>query len=197
MKAKQLSTALARRVEELAPILLPEGKRAGNYWQAGDITGGAGSSLYLHLTGPMRGQWRDAATGQHGDLLDLIALQHNITIAEAMIKAPALIGNRDLSPVERVGSKNLEYDTKKTAIALWQRARPLMTPYGAYGQAYLKARGLDLFKCPDLRFHRGAWLDVTDCLQDVPASYEITRTKQGRSVVTLPALVAAVRRRRR
>ena len=42
-----------------------------------------GRSLYVRLSGPTSGpgaagKWTDSATGQHGDLLDLIALNMGI-----------------------------------------------------------------------------------------------------------------------
>ena len=52
-----------------------------------------GRSLYVRLQGPdygpgAAGKWTDAATGEHGDLLDLIALNRNLPrLGEAMDEA--------------------------------------------------------------------------------------------------------------
>jgi len=59
---------------------LSNGHREGRYWIVGDVANTPGRSLYVRLYGPLygkgaAGKWTDAATGQHGDLLDLIALR--------------------------------------------------------------------------------------------------------------------------
>src|SRR5712691_6799866 len=60
-QAAELAQALARRAEAVCRYYLPHGRR-----------------LYVRLAGPdhgpgAAGKWTDAATGHHGDLLDLIA----------------------------------------------------------------------------------------------------------------------------
>ncbi|MGO8433543.1 DNA primase, partial [Rhizobium johnstonii] len=44
----------------------------GNYWLVGDVDNTKGQSLYVHLAGPRAGRRTAAATGQFGDLLDLV-----------------------------------------------------------------------------------------------------------------------------
>ncbi len=192
MNAKTLSNQLANRVMSLAQWLLPSGKRAGNYWQAGDAFGATGTSLYLHLAGERAGNWRDAATGEGGDLLDLIALQNGSTLFEAMTTAQALLGNGDLSPAGAQKAKIHARDTKKAAIGLWRHARPLMTDYGRHGQAYLQGRMIAPQHFTDLRFQQEAWVDVTN-YADIPPDYPVVVRKDGRIIATLPAIIAAVR----
>src|SRR5687768_11624176 len=77
--ASYLSRCLARNAEALCRHYLPAGRREGRYWIVGDPSGAPGRSLYVRLKGPERGRgaagkWTDAATGAHGDLLDLLAL---------------------------------------------------------------------------------------------------------------------------
>ena len=75
LNATGLAAALAERAEDVCRRYLPGGRRQGNYWTAGDTGGGPGRSLFVRLAPPGRsGKWTDAATGQHGDLLDLIRL---------------------------------------------------------------------------------------------------------------------------
>ena len=62
---------------------LSNGRRRGRYWVVGDVANTPGRSLFVRLTGPdsgkgAAGKWTDAATGQHGDLLDLIALNRGL-----------------------------------------------------------------------------------------------------------------------
>ncbi len=57
---------------------LSNGRREGRYWLVGDVDNTPGRSLYRAPAGARdrpgaAGKWTDAATGEHGDLLDLIA----------------------------------------------------------------------------------------------------------------------------
>lgn len=82
--ASDLSRQLAGRAEAVCRHYLSKGWREGRYWLVGDVNNTPGRSLYVRLEGPDHGRgaaghWRDAATGEHGDLLDLIgaALGHH------------------------------------------------------------------------------------------------------------------------
>ena len=174
MQAGEVSRRLAFRVHEIAPRLLPNGKRTGNYWQAGDTQGRPGASLYLHLEGNNSGQWRDAATGQYGDLLDLIAEQNGKNIRLAIPIALKMLGETHVGTPK---SSRTPIDTRKSAIRLWGCSQPLMTPYGDHGQAYFKKRGIILRQHPDLRFHHAAWIH-----------------NDSNQRIGLPAIIAAVRK---
>src|SRR6476469_1483738 len=71
----ELACRLAREAEAVCRHYLPNGKRAGRYWVVGDVHNTPGRSLFVRLQesskGPA-GKWTDAATGEHGDLLDII-----------------------------------------------------------------------------------------------------------------------------
>src|SRR5271163_4532496 len=76
--AADLARRLARDAEAVCRHYLSKGRRSGRYWIAGDVMNTPGRSLYVRLHGPdygpgVAGKWTDAATGEHGDLLDLIA----------------------------------------------------------------------------------------------------------------------------
>ena len=60
-------------------------------WQAGSVVGERGRSLYVHHAGDRRDHWVDEATGEKGDLLDLIrgARDHSRMI-EAMREAASI-----------------------------------------------------------------------------------------------------------
>jgi hypothetical protein len=78
-QAADLARCLARDAEAVCRRYLSNGSRRGRYWVVGDVANAPGRSLFVRLTGPdsgkgAAGKWTDAATGQHGDLLDLIAL---------------------------------------------------------------------------------------------------------------------------
>ena len=73
--ASELARRLAREAEAVCRHYLSNGKRAGRYWVVGDVHNTPGRSLFVRLQespkGPA-GKWTDAATGEHGDLLDVI-----------------------------------------------------------------------------------------------------------------------------
>ena len=89
---KQVSGILAQRAEDVARYLLPQGKREGQEWCVGSIDGGSGKSLKLHLTGEKSGIWCDFATGDSGDLIDLWALNRNISPMAALKEAQQYLG---------------------------------------------------------------------------------------------------------
>src|ERR1700727_762821 len=73
--ASELARRLAREAEAVCRHYLSNGKREGRYWLVGDVHNTPGRSLFVRLQdSPKRpaGKWTDAATGEHGDLLDVI-----------------------------------------------------------------------------------------------------------------------------
>jgi hypothetical protein len=75
--ASNLAHRLARDAEAVCRHYLPNGRRIGRYWIVGDVRNAPGRSLYVRLFGAesgkgAAGKWIDAATGEHGDLLDVI-----------------------------------------------------------------------------------------------------------------------------
>ncbi|MBI5323050.1 toprim domain-containing protein [Bradyrhizobium sp.] len=73
--ASELAGRLALEAEAVCRHYLSNGKRAGRHWVVGDVHNTPGRSLFVRLQespkGPA-GKWTDAATGEHGDLLDII-----------------------------------------------------------------------------------------------------------------------------
>src|SRR5882762_9299463 len=73
--ASELASRLAREAEAVCRHYLSNGKREGRYWLVGDVHNTPGRSMFVRLQdspkGPA-GKWTDAATGEHGDLLDII-----------------------------------------------------------------------------------------------------------------------------
>ena len=73
--ASELARRLADRAEAVCRHYLSNGRRAGRYWLVGDVRNTPGRSMFVRLKesskGPA-GKWTDAATGEHGDLLDVI-----------------------------------------------------------------------------------------------------------------------------
>ena len=73
--ASELAHRLARDAEAVCRHYLSNGKRAGRYWLVGDVHNSPGRSMFVRLQDSpkgLAGKWTDAATGEHGDLLDVI-----------------------------------------------------------------------------------------------------------------------------
>ena len=170
--AAAIAAALAARAEEVCRRYLPNGRRLGRYWICGDLDGARGRSLFVRLSGSGKpGGWTDAATGQHGDLLDLIRhCSRAPTLRAALDEARAFLA---LPPVpNRVpGAPDAPYDATEAARRLWRRCRAIA---GSHAERHLRARGLARCRFAALRFH--------------PA----LRYREGASVRRFPALVAAV-----
>jgi hypothetical protein len=75
--AAELSRRLARDAEAVCRHYLSSGRRQGRYWTVGDVRNAPGRSMFVRLSGPesgpgAAGHWTDAASAEHGDLLDVI-----------------------------------------------------------------------------------------------------------------------------
>jgi hypothetical protein len=73
--ASELAQRLAREAEAVCRHYLSRGKREGRYWLIGDVHNTPGRSMFVRLDNSAKGpagKWTDAATGEHGDLLDVI-----------------------------------------------------------------------------------------------------------------------------
>ena len=75
--ASELSRRLARYAEAVCRHYLSNGRRQGRYWTVGDVRNTPGRSMFVRLSGPesgpgAAGHWTDAASAEHGDLLDVI-----------------------------------------------------------------------------------------------------------------------------
>ncbi len=104
-QAAELAHRLARNAEAVCRYYLSNGRREGRYWIVGDVANTPGRSLYVRLYGPASGKraagkWTDAATGQHGDLLDLIALSCSLDrLADVLVEARRFPGLAQPVPI--------------------------------------------------------------------------------------------------
>ena len=167
--AAAVAAALAARAEEVCRRYLPNGRKLGRYWIAGDLDGARGRSLFVRLSGSGKpGGWTDAATGQHGDLLDLIRHRTGApTLRAALDEARRFLA----LPVSPATAPDAPYDATEAARRLWRRCRPVD---GSHAERYLHARGLLQCRFAALRYHPEL------------------RYREGSSVRRFPALVAAV-----
>lgn len=147
--ASEIATALAAEAEAVCRHYLPAGQRQGRYWIAGDVHGARGQSLFVRIQGPRSGKWTDGATGDHGDLLDLIrhrtrseTLKDTLAEARSFLAMPA--------PSRRSAPPSASKDQSATIERLWRACRPIG---GTHAEEYLHARGIRHCRFPSLRFH--------------------------------------------
>ena len=95
MQASDLAALLADRADDVAAMLLPNGKRKGREWCVGSIGGEEGDSLKVHLGGSKSGVWQDFATSEGGDLIDLWAATRNLSLAQAFAEVRDYLGIRE------------------------------------------------------------------------------------------------------
>jgi hypothetical protein len=154
--AADLARRLARDAEAVCRHYLSKGRRSGRYWIIGDVQNTPGRSLYVRLQGPdngagAAGKWTDAATGEHGDLLDLIALNRNLPqLGEVLDEARSFLAlPRPASGF--ITPKRSEGGSSEAARRLFHAGRPVP---GTLAETYLCARGITgRLDWPALRFH--------------------------------------------
>ncbi|ELF8186786.1 bifunctional DNA primase/helicase, partial [Salmonella enterica subsp. enterica serovar Schwarzengrund] len=93
MRPSELSDLLWSQVDRVAPHLLPNGKKEGHEWVAGNVNGDKGNSLKVNLSGKKK--WADFAEGDGGDMLDLWMACRGINLHQAMQEAKAFLGIKD------------------------------------------------------------------------------------------------------
>ena len=129
MNAAGIAAALAERAEAVCRQYLPHGRRQGRYWDAGDLDGARGRSLFVRLRGPgTPGKWTDMATSEHGDLLDLIRHRSRApTLRAALDEARAFLALKPApdSVPEAAPSAGDSYDATEAAHRLWARCRAI------------------------------------------------------------------------
>ena len=154
--ASEIARRLGREAEAVCRHYLSNGRKQGRYWIVGDIENTPGRSLYVRLTGPTHGpgaagKWTDAATGEHGDLLDLIAGARQLrSFGETLDEARIFLNLPRPEPPtrERVVAST---GSPEAARRLFAMGRPLG---GTLAERYLHRRGLSgLGGAPALRFH--------------------------------------------
>jgi len=98
LNAAEISQRMASDAAAIAQYLLPNGKRKAGEWVAGSVNGEEGQSLSVRLTGAKAGVWKDFASGDAGDLLDLWAACRSQSIGEAIREAKEYLGIREVMP---------------------------------------------------------------------------------------------------
>jgi hypothetical protein len=181
--ASGLAARLGRQAEAVCRHYLSAGHRSGRYWIVGDPQNTPGRSMFVRLVGPATGKgaagkWTDAATGEHGDLLDVIREALGLTefrdVAEEArrflsLPQPKLVGTEQNGSVLPASAGSPE-----AARRLFAMSVPIA---GTLAETYLRSRGItDLRGIGSLRLHPRCYYR--------PESHVQTETR--------PAMVAAV-----
>lgn len=184
--ASQLAARLADNAEAVCRRYLSNGRKEGRYWLVGDIHNTPGRSLYVRLARSpdgigAAGKWTDAQSGDHGDLLDVIAsacghhsLRETLDEAGRFLSLPMPPGEPVFAQPRAVKAPT---GSRLAAQRLWAASSPIS---GTVADAYLASRGIVLPPCHDaLRFHPRCFYRVSE--DDLPG----TRS-------AWPAMLAAV-----
>jgi Toprim domain len=156
-EASDLARRLAREAEAVCRHYLSNGKREGRYWLVGDVHNTPGRPLFVRLQDSTKGpagKWTDAATSEHGDLLDIIreslGLRDFREVAEEarrFLKLPRTGPEHASRPsclAATVGSQ-------EAARRLFAISGPIE---GTIVETYLQRRGIaDVHHGGSLRFH--------------------------------------------
>ncbi|MGY3451953.1 DUF7146 domain-containing protein [Bradyrhizobium sp. USDA 4353] len=183
--ASELAGRLAREAEAVCRHYLSNGRREGRYWLVGDVNNTPGRSLFVRLQASSKGaagKWVDAATGEHGDLLDIIGTTRGLRsfreIAEEARRFLKLPRWQREPPVEAKAIR--PRDAIKASRRLFAMAQPLP---GTLGETYLANRSIDAPISADaLRFHPRCFYrsEGTDIVETWPALIAAVTDLKGR-----------------
>jgi hypothetical protein len=177
----ELARRLADQAEAVCRHYLSNGRRSGNYWQVGDVRNAPGRSMFVRLRdtpkGPA-GKWTDAATGEHGDLLDVIRDALGLIDFKAVAdEARIFLAMPRLEPEQRstrASATPVPVGSPEASRRLFGMSRPIP---GTLVETYLLERGITT-------------LHGTGSLRCHPRCYY--RPDDHGPIETWPAMIAAV-----
>ncbi|MGY8662382.1 toprim domain-containing protein [Bradyrhizobium sp. UFLA05-109] len=153
----ELAHRLAREAEAVCRYYLSNGRRQGRYWMVGDARNTPGRSMFVRLIASHKGpagKWTDAATGEHGDLLDIIRESCGLVDfrdvageARRFLNLP----RANPAPSSQLAHNKVLAGSPEAAVRLFAVSQPLA---GTLAEAYLQGRGIaPLCIDGELRFH--------------------------------------------
>jgi hypothetical protein len=158
-QAADLAHRLARDAEAVCRHYLSNGRREGRYWLVGDVRNTPGRSLFVRLHGPVSGKgaagkWTDAATGEHGDLFDIIRESCGLAdFSDVADEARRFLSlpRPDPAPDHARPSSSTPPGSPESARRLFAMSQPIS---GTIAETYLRRRGITaLHGAANLRFH--------------------------------------------
>ncbi|WP_065754398.1 DUF7146 domain-containing protein [Bradyrhizobium paxllaeri] len=177
--ATELADRLAREAEAVCRHYLSNGRRVGSYWQVGDVRNTAGRSMFVRLSGVsgkrVVGKWTDAATGEHGDLLDIIRESCGLVdFREVAAEARRFLRLPRPEPDSKRQPRASATGSPESARRLFAISHPIK---GTIVETYLHARGITV-------------LPGNESLRFNPRCYY--RPRPSEPSETYPAMIAAV-----
>ena len=157
--ASDLAHRLGRQAEAVCREYLSSGRREGRYWMVGDVRNTPGRSMFVRLIGPesgkgAAGKWTDAATGEHGDLLDVIRESCGlIDFRDVADEARTFLSlpHPEPEPDRQRRPAPAPTGSSEAARRLFAMSQPIT---GTVAEAYLRKRGITaLHGAGSLRFH--------------------------------------------
>jgi len=178
----ELAHGLARTAEAVCRHYLSNGRRRGRYWVVGDVRNTPGRSMFVRLNGPesgpgAAGHWTDAATGEYGDLLDVIRESCDLIdfrdVADEARRFLSLPRSAP-EPARKSASTPAPMGSPEAARRLLAISRSIC---GTLAETYLRNRAITILRgAGALRFH--------------PRCYY--RPHDGSPTETWPAMIASV-----
>lgn len=182
MKAGKIAQALSERAETFCRVTFPNGRCSGHYWHVGNVAGDKGQSLAIRLSassGRVAGKWVDFATGEYGDLIDLIQLNGGYSLPEALEEAHHFLG---CSTVETPPTSPAGLSSPHLSNAQ-KRGRKLFKAGQSWQdspvEAYLHERGIYRFG-EALAYHPSVYYRDDDRLCKAPALLGAITDNDGR-----------------
>ena len=189
LETEDLLRELSSQAESVCRHYLPAGRREGSYWMVGDLQNNPGRSLFVRLTGPSSGpgaagKFTDGATGEHGDLLDIIRERTGITrFPDLLAEARAHLGRTAPVPPDGPAPRKSKAPggTPKAAARLFAASVPVA---GTLAETYLRSRGITLGgKTGALRFHPKCWHREEGQTKSIPRPALIAAVTDGAGVL--------------
>jgi putative DNA primase/helicase len=120
---ESLRTDLVARLDSILATLFPAGKKRKGKFLIGDVLGSPGDSLEVVLDGEKAGLWTDRATGDGGDIFNLIAAYLSVDahtdFPRVMQHAADLLGQAPAATSRKSKKKEAPLDDLGPATAKW------------------------------------------------------------------------------
>ncbi|NDF52133.1 MAG: hypothetical protein EB116_19000, partial [Betaproteobacteria bacterium] len=89
---EHIRAGLIARLESVLAGMFAAGKKRRGRFLVGDVLGSPGDSLEVVLEGEKAGLWTDRATGEGGDVFDLIAAHHGLDTQADFLRVLEIAG---------------------------------------------------------------------------------------------------------
>lgn len=183
--ATQIARQLATRAEDVCRHYLSNGRREGRYWMVGDCRNTPGRSLFLRLVdspdGGRAGKWTDAQSGEHGDLLDIIAATRATrSMRETLDEARHFLSLPIPPPSDHKPNARTPRAPRGSPAAARRLFAASQSIRRSIAERYLHGRSIfGAARLSALRFHPRCWYVPSD--EDAPDT-----------PISFPAIIAAV-----